>query len=659
LATDLRDQFADGVFFVPLAPVTDPDHVASTIAQVLGVQEASGRSVTAGLEDTLRDKERLLLLDNFEPVVAAAPLVAELLAACPRLKVLVTSREPLHLRGERQFAVPPLALPDANRLPDLAALSQVAAVRLFTERAQEVKSDFTLTSENAPAIVEICHRLDGLPLALELAAARIKILSSAALLARLDRRLPLLTGGARDLPQRQQTLRDTIAWSYDLLTPQEQTLFRQLAVFAGGWTADAAEVVPNPGGTLDVLEGISSLIDKSLVRQVDQPDGEPRFTMLETIREFALEQLAAGGETASLRARHAAYFATLAEQDVAGSYESTTSAATRRFALERPNIRDALVWEAEHGSHALLLRLAATGWWYWEPTEGYRTLERAVAKVARTPAARSGDHALLLAAMGEIALWCSDNDQATALLEESLALAREADDARAVALAMVWLADAAAGQGDLDRAQALATEALARWRALADSGWWRTSEALSVLGYIAALRGDQDEAETRFTEMLDLARAVGADLATARALEHLGTCARERGDPRRAAALYAESLALAADARYLPYVYLNVKSLGAVAAVAGRPQQAARLFGAAMALLERHGLHQPPSEQPRLERAIAPARARLPKAAFAAARADGRALSLEEAIAEALQVADDVAAPLLSGAAPGHGLVQS
>jgi tetratricopeptide (TPR) repeat protein len=230
------------------------------------------------------------------------------------------------------------------------------------------------------------------------------------------------------------------------------------------------------------------------------------------------------------------------------------------------------------------------------------------------------------------------------LLEESLALAREADDATAVALAMVWLADAAAGQGDLDRAQALATEALARWSALADSGWWRTSEALSVLGYIAALRGDQDEAETRFTEMLDLARAVGADLATARALEHLGTCARERGDPRRAAALYAESLALAGDARYLPYVYNNVKSLGAVAAVTGRPHQAARLFGAALALRERHGLHQPPAEQPRLERAIAPARAALPEAVFAAAWSDGRALSMEQAIAEALTLADEVRA---------------
>jgi predicted ATPase/DNA-binding XRE family transcriptional regulator len=641
VAEQLAEDFPDGVWFVGLAPVADPTLVVPSVAQVLGVREAGREPLTERVRAYLSNQHLLLVLDNFEPVVAAAPLVADLLEACSSLKVLVTSREPLHVRGERQFAVPPLALPDANRLPDVAALSQIAAVRLFTERARDVRADFTLTTEIAPAIAEICQRLDGLPLALELAAARIKILSPAALLARLDRRLPLLTGGARDLPQRQQTLRNTIAWSYDLLTAEEQALFAQLAVFAGGWTSEAAEVVTNPGGTLDVLEGMSSLVDKSLVRQVDQPDSEPRFTMLETIREFALERLAAGGETASLRARHAAYFAALTERVIAEAYASIRTAAARQFALERPNMRAALAWETEHGSNALLLRLSVAGWWYREPAEGYRILERALAATAPA-AARCGERALLLASMGEMAVWLGYGVGAIDLLEESLALSREANDPQATALALLWLAGALAGQWELDRAEALATEALARWQAMPDRGQSRIGDALYILGYIASLRGDQAAAEARFLEALDWGRALGADLFAAVVLEALGTCVREQGNPHHAANLFAESLTIV-RAGEDPLLVINcVKSLGAVAAVTDRPEQAARLFGASEALRERQGLVLEPTERSRLERAIAPARAGLSEAKFAAAWADGRALPMAQAIAEALALADTV-----------------
>ena len=304
-AADLLDAFPDGVFFVELAPVTDPALVPSTVARVLGVRAEAGESVVATLEDFLRNRRLLLLLDNVEHLLPAASLVSDLLRACPNLKVLATSRTPLRLRGEREFVIAPLALPVPQRRPDLTALEQNTAVRLFVARAQEVKVDFALTPDNAATIAETVRRLDGLPLALELAAARLRILTPAALLARLDRRLPLLTGGSQDLPDRQKTLRATIAWSVDLLPGDQQVLLRRLAVFAGGATLEAVEAVCD--GNNDALDGLTGLVEQSLVRQRAERDDEPRFTMLETIREFALEQLRDSGEERTVREAQAAW----------------------------------------------------------------------------------------------------------------------------------------------------------------------------------------------------------------------------------------------------------------------------------------------------------------------------------------------------------------
>jgi len=298
VAAEVSDGYADGVFVVPLAPLTDPEQVMEAIAQVLSIPDVSGPSLLGQVQRALKSKQMLLVLDNFEQVASAALMVAELLATCPSLKIVVTSRVALHVRAEREFAVPPLALPDLKRLPDLVTLSQYEAVALFIERAQAVKADFQVTNATAPAVAGICARLDGLPLAIELAAARAKYSPPQMLLARLEQGLSVLSGGARDLPARQQTLRAAIAWSYELLSQQEQLLFRRLAVFVDGWHWPAAEQVCRAAGGLagDILEGLESLMDKSLLRQEGQDDGEPRWWMLQTLREFGLEVLARAGE---------------------------------------------------------------------------------------------------------------------------------------------------------------------------------------------------------------------------------------------------------------------------------------------------------------------------------------------------------------------------
>jgi predicted ATPase/DNA-binding CsgD family transcriptional regulator len=648
--------FPDGVVFVPLASLGDPAFVPSVIAQRLGVREATGQTLLDRLVSSLADKHRLLILDNFEHLLPAASLLADLLGAGPGLQVLVTSRAALHLTGEHIFPVPPLRLPDPGRLPLLETLAQNEAVRLFVARAQALNPGFALTVENAPAVAEIVHRLDGLPLAVELAAARVPVLSPAALLARLDRRLPLLTGGAQDLPDRQKTLRDTIAWSYDLLSAGEQALFRRLAAFEGGSTLEAAEAVCGEAG-LDVLEAMRALVDQSLLQRMELPGAPPRFGMLETVREYASERLVASGEAESLRVRHARYFTGLAEQAEPTGFAAAESTAAEQLEAELPNMRAALAWAIEQGATELLLRLTVALWQFWvqiSPGEGYLWLERAVATTAQAPRGLLGKRARLLATTAQLAWWRGDLARMVQLLDESIAMAREAGDARATALALQGYGSVAAVHGELERAAALSVEALTHWRALADPVG--TAETLYHLGYIAALQGDQDAAERWFSEALNEARAIGSRLWIAGALEALGTCARERGDLCRAARLFGESLALLGE-RGNPLLVGNcLKSLGAVAGVAGDPRQAARLLGAAEALRERHGLAVYPAELPRLERASAPARARLSATSFAAAWAAGRALPVEQAVVEALQVADDVTAAWAPDPSASHGL---
>jgi predicted ATPase/DNA-binding CsgD family transcriptional regulator len=620
VAAEAVAAFADGAVFVPLAPIRDPALVLPTVAHALGFRDGGDRPLAARLATALRDRTVLLVLDNLEQVLDAGPQLAELLAGCPGLTVLATSRALLRVSGEHDFPVAPLA--------------RTEAVALFVARAEAAIPGFSLAAGDAASVAALCDRLDGLPLAIELAAARVRVLSPRALEARLTERLRLLTGGARDQPPRLRSMRDALAWSHDLLAAEEQALFRRLAVFAGGFTLEAAGAVCGEPG-LDVLDGVTALMDQSLLQRTEHGDQGPRFGMLETVREYAAERLEASGEAEALRTGHAAYFAALAER---GGVMWWTPKA---LIGEEPNVRAALEWATERGATDLLPRLAIALWQFTEPVGGYGWLERAVAATARVPAALRGRRALLLAVTAQFAMWRSDLVRANALLDEGVALAREADESEAVAHAMIVLGYVAGGVGDSDRAATLAAEAHARCQALGKPGW--TGEALCLLGSIAMRRGEFARAEELLAETLGLQRAAGWHPAVAMTLAFLAGCVHELGDQRRAAALIAEGLTLNRDGAHPINDALCLATLGAVAAAVGRAEPAARLFGAEEALRERRGLDLTPAGRPRRDRLVAPARARLPASAFAAAWEAGRALSPDRAVAEALALANAIA----------------
>src|SRR6202034_522409 len=434
VATGLVERFPGGTHFVPLASLSDPDLIASVIVQTLGIREGGSHSPLEVLKQNLQDSLRapmLLVLDNFEHLVQAAPIVADLLAISPLLKIMVTSREPLHLYGENEFPVPPLMLPDVRSIPPIEALSQYPAVALFVQRAVAVKPDFDLTRENAPAVIEICARLDGLPLAIELAAARVKVLSPASMCTRLASSLQLLTGGARDLPQRQQTLRAAFDWSHDLLSPAEQKLFRRLSVFVGGCTLEGVEAVCDTKGDLelDLLDGMASMVDKSLLQQIEQANGESRFAMLQTIREYAREKLEASGEDAATKRAQAAYCLVLAEEAAAaqtGKPSAEDAVGRERIALEHDNFRGALEWLTESGDAEWGLRLGSALFRFWEAREFLAGGRERVGRLLKLPGAAAPTKARVRAlfAAGVLAGEQIDYDSADPLLRESVAIAR-------------------------------------------------------------------------------------------------------------------------------------------------------------------------------------------------------------------------------------------
>ena len=541
VAADLLEEFADGAFFVELAPLTDPALVPSTVASTLGVRAEAGEPVVAALADFLRDRQLLLLLDNVEHLLPAAPIVSDLLRVCPKLKVLATSRTPLRLRGEREFSVPPLALPDAQPRPDLESLLQNEALHLFIARAQDVKTDFSLTDDNVAAIIETVRRLDGLPLALELAAARLRILSPVALLSRLNRRLPLLTGGSQDLPDRQKTLRDTIAWSFDLLPSDQQALLRRLAVFAGGATLEAVEAVCTPSGD-DALDGLTGLVEQNLLQQREELDGEARFSMLETIREFALDQLRDSGEERAIREAQATWsLALAAEVESALSGPEEVHWLTRLDA-ERDNIRGALEWASQAGEPELALNLATALWPVWtrqgHVMEGQRWLERALADSGASDAAR----AEALYRLGSLAIDLSEYARARSFYDASLALWRTSDDEQGAARALTGLGIVAADTGAFAEARRRYLEALAIHELLGDQG--RRAWSLFNLGQVASAQGELDEAWSTHQAALNLRRAVaGGDTAgIGYSLFALGQVARRLRRPAEALDFLEESL---------------------------------------------------------------------------------------------------------------------
>ena len=506
VAAGLQDMFRGSVFFVSLAPISDPTLVTPTIAEALGIRDGAGLTPADRLVETLQGRPVLLVLDNFEQVVEAAGQVADLLASCPQLKVLVTSREVLRVRAEHEFAVPPLALPDPAHLPALAALARFSSVALFVERVQAVKPEFRLTTANAGEVALICVHLDGLPLAIELAAARMKLLSPQALLARMGQLLTLLTGGARDVPSRQQTLRNTISWSYNLLSVEEQRVFRRLSVFLGGCTMQAAEAVC--AGSGDAMDNITSLIDKSLLRSIPQPAGdneEPRLVMLDTIREYGQELLATSGEATDARQAHADYFLLLVEAAVPALDGPLLTSWLDRLEQEHDNVRAALSWFLEAGQAVMALRLASALERFWV-VRGYRNeglafLERALEESARVaPSVRAA--ALLAAA--RLSFMQSDYDRGKALAEESLALFRELGEKRGIGLALNRLGVAAWRHADYSRARVLMEEDLALYRELGNAD--RIAWSLFALGLIDIKQGAYIQASTSFEEGLALFR---------------------------------------------------------------------------------------------------------------------------------------------------------
>ncbi|HEX6290052.1 MAG TPA: tetratricopeptide repeat protein [Herpetosiphonaceae bacterium] len=715
LGADLLDDFTDGVFLIELAPIADPGLVASTIAHTLGVKETGGEPLSAGLQAWLRDKQTLLILDNFEQVAAAAPVVADLLRAAPRLKVVITSRVVLRLYEEREFLVAPLQTPNPRQLPPLERLSQYAAVALFIERAQAVKRDFQVTNENAPAVAEICARLDGLPLAIELAATRTKLLTPQALLARLDNRLKMLTGGARDRSARQQTLRGAIDWSYDLLDAAEQALFARLAVFVGGWALEAAEAICCDSGELDVLDGLQSLVDKSLVRQIDAPEAEPRFMMLETIREYALERLALGGAADELHALHVAYYLDLAEQAEPELLGVDQARWLDRLEIEHNNLRAALAWCRDAPEPEIGLRLAGVLAEFWSArgyySEARRWLDEMLSQSAPTTGARAkalvasglmavrqGDaaaarprfeqslalardlndrqlQARALHGLGAVAHTLDDYATARALLDESLALSQELGDRHGMGNTLYRLGQVAHLQGNYPLARSLYEQSLALRRALGDKrgiafalhnlgvvaveeadyaaarvlfeqnlGLFRElsdklgiSLSLHALALTALLQEDAATAWTLGVEALAHFRELGRTMDIAATLELLGQVAVSQGRYEQASAHLVESLVLRRDTDDLIGVASSVEKLAALAEAQGRSRAAVILCAAARSVRDAIDAPIAPSDRIVYEQVLAAARGSLDESTFAAAWAEGTAMSREQAIASALR----------------------
>lgn len=588
-ADGLRKAFPDGVWFVDLAPVRDPGLVVQAIAAVLGVREEGGRPLLVSLQEHLRGRHLLLVLDNFEQVVAAASLLADLLAVSPAAKALVTSRVPLRLRGEHEVPVLPMPLPPsrAGRL-SLEEATTSEAVQLFVVRAQAVRPDFALTAETAPTVAEIVARLDGLPLAIELAAARVRLLSPKDLLARLDDRLRVLTSGPRDAPARQQTLRQAIAWSHDLLSPGEQTLLRRLAVFSASTTLPAMETVVDPDGELDVFDALATLVEGNLVQRTDEGSGDARFGMLQTIRAFGLEQLAACGEEARVRDAHARYVLEV----VAGARTGLTSPEQGswfdRLESDHDDIRGALRWLVAHGEADAAVRLGGSLWPFWwirgYLSEGGEWLTQALALGPSTdPAAR----ALALVGAGTLAETRGDYGRATRWYEEALTLARAHGDDLGAARALSAQASVAQDQGDYDRAARHFDEALTLFRAVGDH--LGVAQTLVGLGTLATYRGDGERAAALLAEGAKLFEDLGDEWGLAAAKGNLGRSAFLAGAFAQATADSEQALAIFRRLGDHANIALMLVNLGEIAQRQGEVEPAAHQYEEGLALFRELG----------------------------------------------------------------------
>jgi predicted ATPase/DNA-binding XRE family transcriptional regulator len=652
LASDFRSHLSSEVAFVSLESVQDPALILPTIGDALGVRDTGAGPLIERLSRVLCDRRVILILDNLEHLTEAAAPVSELLGACHGLAVLATSRATLRVSGEQEYAVLPLETPLPNRRMELDALAANDAVALFVQRARAVRPDFALNDANAAAVAEICERLDGLPLAIELAAARVKVLPPEALLARLGSGLGLLAGGPRDQATRLQSMRAAIDWSYDLLDPAERTLFRRLSVFADEFSLEAAEAVMSGMRTHDedvtapvppILDGVASLVDKSLLRRIES-DAEPRFGMLVTIREYGLEQVAASGESTKAREAHAAYFLDLAEQAwPVFRQRSGHESWLNRLEDERGNLRAALGWLDESNDAASLLQLTGALYWFWyirgPLSEGRSWLERALATQAADILSVSLLRALVGA--GQLAHFQGDDEQARTWLEAGLDRCQELANPWWLALTLGILGAVAEDDGDYPLAEVRFAGALEYFRAADDRA--NAAASLYHLGIVAWGQGDVQRAAALCEEAVALQRAVGDTWGLSNSLAYLGLLAEERDEHAHAATLHRESLELRWTSRTWEDVAGSLADLAVLAAAVERAEQAARLFGAASALVEEEGRVLKLPERAVYERAEARARLTLGEDAYAHAHSAGRALSRDLAVAEAFALADETA----------------
>jgi non-specific serine/threonine protein kinase len=731
LATRLAPTYAHGVYVVPLAPLAEPMLVTSTIAEVLGAREVAGEPTFETITRYIGDRPTLLLLDNFEHLLAAGLVVADLLTMCPHLAIVVTSREVLRLQGEQVYPVPPLTLPDRTAAPStdldiMSAVLESEAGRLFVERVRSVQPAFSLDPVTASAIAEICARLDGLPLALELAAARVRLLSPRAIVERLEHRLPLLTGGARDLPARQRTLRATVAWSYDLLEEIERVMFRRLAVFVGGWTLEAAASVcrlPGDGLGLDVLSLMESLVDKSLVIRLGDVEGEPRFAMLETIREYALERLAESGEEASVRRRHVVWLADFSRRVRVGMLSPDAGVWCGRLDADFDNLRAAFSWcltDSEPPSLELGLLMLGSLYGFFEVryhwTEARRWSEEILALHQerfgddydsparpathqappgqpgndRAPTSRPGligylgvqPRVIALNGLAMQARVLGDPATATARVQQGIALARTLRDRLGEAHGMAILGKVIFRAGNHHKGVQLGEEALAIFRTLDDPfaiwlgldtlclmlvtlgeyeragplleeqlSWarklrapWPIGQTLMQLGMLALGQGRLEQAATYFEENLASRAEMGDSHSIHDTLWHLGQVALARDDLPGAAARFGASLAVCSEKWMTWRIPECLEGLAVVEAMTAAPdapgsatrlQRATHLLGASASWREKLGIALPPPQRPLLERAEATVRAGLGDDDYVAAWAEGRAMTLEQAVEQA------------------------
>ncbi|HEY1389222.1 MAG TPA: LuxR C-terminal-related transcriptional regulator [Ktedonobacterales bacterium] len=638
VAWEVADSFREGAHFVPLAPISDPALVPRAIANVLGIRDTPNQPLMATLQQALRERHLLLILDNFEHVLAAASCVSDLLAAAPHLKVLTTSREPLHLYGEQEYEVPPLELPVMSLMehPDPQALTVCESTALFLQAAQAVRPDFQVSAENAVDIANICLRLDGLPLAIELAAARIKLLPPRALLARLNRRLETLTGGPSDLLARQQTLQNTIAWSYNLLNADEKMLLARLAVFLGGCSLEAVEAVCGDERQKNVLYTLSALVDKSLIQQRESSGGDPRFVMLETIRDYARERLGESGGADIMSRRHAEYFVELAEHAEPELRLAQQWQWFHRLETDYANLRAVLRWSLDEGDCVLGVRLAGALGLFWDAcgyhAEGRQWSDRLLERLDAVPMIY---HTKLLIAAGHMALRY-DPDTAQSCFDRALQISREVGDPINTAWALTFKGFAILR--DTEPALALARAGLSAFRELHHKPG--IAQALNIIGLIANVAGDTALARQVYEECLAVSQETGESRRIRFMLINLTFLALHTGEYERARDLAMQGLRLALEMNNKLDIADSLAGLAGVMGVTGQPQHAARLLGAWEAAFEWMGATALPSAKREHDRSIAAVSAQLDDTAFKAAWAKGRAMSLKQAVEFALQEGD-------------------